>query len=346
MTMDSRTLQSLLILLVGLMPAVCLGSAASVLAADASETTGQSQPGEKGKSDEQADKKDEEEPGELFPGVKGISGKELARRIAEIERKKAQRQKQRPTAAADATSRPPEGDAGGRPAQPVVEKPPAKDRALAEESLASLNDEAKRFLKERQKRTSRIERILPKAAEIRRDANAEAKRLGNEARIQYYLRYKEGYIRETRAYHETMLFPVLVYRYIYEQATSALVFDRDNRPADLPKEALATVEREVAQLHDARRVCLIAAGELYTQVRRMDAAETIYRVLLKRHPSDKDVRKSYAAFVEVRDTPKPAGPPGIQRNTRYEVDPREESTGTDEGGGEGETTPQIPSWNR
>ena len=108
MTMDRRTLQSLLILaLVGLMPAVCPDSAASVLAADASETAGQSQTGEKDKSDEQADKKDEEDPGELFPGVKGISGKELARRIAEIERKKKQRQKQRPTTAADTTSRPP-----------------------------------------------------------------------------------------------------------------------------------------------------------------------------------------------------------------------------------------------
>ncbi|NIA21147.1 MAG: hypothetical protein GWP05_04055 [Anaerolineaceae bacterium] len=361
MVTDRRTLSFLVILLaVGMVSAIGLCGATPVLAGGAGDAAAETDPATKAdqkKSDEQAARKNEDDVGELFPGVKGISGKELARRIAEIERRKKKQQKQRPTAPGNTTprrpastgsttSRRPAGTTGDRATEPSAEKPSAQEPRQSEASLASLDEQSQKFLKNLHKRTSRLERILAKASEIRKDADSEAKKLGNEARIQYYLRYRDGYIRETRAYFRTMLFPILVYRYAYDQATSALRFDRDNRPADLPGEALATVEGQVAKLREARRVCLIAAAELYTQVRRMGAAEAIYRVLLKRYPADQEVKKSYAAFVAVRDAPKPSGPPGIQRNARYEVDPREsEGTGGGEGG-EGEAAPKILRWHR
>jgi hypothetical protein len=332
MTTTDRRLLMLLIASLVLIVAVCLPVSAQRAAPQAAKTDADADDNEDEGGESPGEVK--ESVGDLFPGVQGISGKELARRIAELERKKAEELRRRPTTAAPSpapstapspapSSAPSPAPASGagteKSRQPTAATAPAATPNKADAaSIAGISDEAREFLAELERRTLRVAKLVEKAAEIRQDASTEARSLGSEERILYYLQYRGGFIREARAYYDTMKFPIFVYRYIYEQAGDALSYDKATRPADLPKEALTLADAHVSSLEAARRTCLLASAELFTQIRQLDAAEKLYALLTKRFPKDADIKKSYDAFVVIRDTPKPDGPPGIKPNRRYE----------------------------
>ncbi|NLX58483.1 MAG: hypothetical protein GXY74_05275 [Phycisphaerae bacterium] len=321
---------SLLCLAVASMPVY--GQGAGTASSPASPQTGTDADKDKAADgDEESSDSQKEAVGDLFPGVKGISGKELARRIAELDRKKAEEQRRRPTATPSPVSSPsstpapspapapaPSTATGGEKSRQLAPAAAAAPGQIDVSRIEGLSDEAREYLKELDRKAGKVQKLVEKAAEIRQDAAAEATALGNEARILYYLQYRGGFIREARTYYDTMKFPIFVYRYIYEQAAGGLQYDRQERPADLPKEAVAAADADVAALEAARRTSLLAAAELFTQIRQLDASEQLYRLLMKRFPQDQEIKKSYDAFVVIRDTPKPDGPPGIDPKRRYE----------------------------
>jgi len=276
-------------------------------------------------------KKIDDSPGELFPGVKGISGAELARRIAESEKRKNTPKPSAPAAPTapaptpPATSVPPTPDTptpSPAPAEPASAPTPATAAAPTAPEATNptpappaqqppeLSYAARTFLKQSQERTDRIDALMQKARNYRSQAEAAAAAVGNETKIQYYLRNKpDTALTEVRDYASTLMAAVSVYRSLYEMTRDALTFAVDKRPADdLGRDGSAATDANVARLQNNRRECLVASAELFTRLRRFDAAEKIYAVLLDSYPNHADVRLSYDAMCRTRDMPEMWGP--------------------------------------
>ncbi|MBN2583434.1 MAG: hypothetical protein JXL80_10225 [Planctomycetes bacterium] len=306
---------------VGLLSALPGGSAA-VLADDQSTT-------ESDKTAKPQDEKIHDSPGELFPGVKGVSGAELAKRIAAAEKRKQNKSQPTPVTPAATTPTPatpaqqpagsgsPSAPAGNssssQPSTVAAETAPATaangstvDAAASDDQAeAKLSYTARMFLKQFDERVERIDLLLRKAREYRSDAETAAAAIGNEAKIQYYLRHEpETALTAVRNYEKTMMGPISVYRTIYEMTRDALTFAAEKRPPDdLGPEGTAATDKNVARLKEARRECLLAAAELFTKIRRFDASERIYVVLTKMYPNDAAINLSYTAMIRVRDDP-------------------------------------------
>lgn len=286
----------------------------------------------------QPTKKIDDSPGELFPGVKGISGAELARRIAESEKRKNAPKPSAPaaptTAAQDSAPTPPASSTPSTPTAPTPSpvtaepvsaptpataatptKPTAPDAASPTQTppaqqTPELSYAARLFLKQCQERTDRIDQLMQRARIYRSQTEAAAAAVGNETKIQYYLRNKpDTALTEVRDYANTLMAAISVYRSLYEMTRDALAFAVDKRPPDdLGPDGAAATDANIARLQNNRRECLLAAAELFTRLRRFDAAEKIYAVLFDSYPNHADVRLSYDAMCRTRDMPDMWGP--------------------------------------
>ena len=313
--MMMRVTKGLLFLLMGV-AALLVGPAAlsrcpwSVFAADGPQKAEPA--GDSGGKDSADDETGDDDDGGVtfFPGVRGISGKELERVIKERERRKQEEERRSRRYAPNRTERPAEPEKPSETRPPELPKPkPAP--AVAE--TEPLGGEARDFLRKLTRQTDRAEALLEKINELRSDAEADARKVGNEALIHYILQYTKRSTKETRAYQGHIKFAVAVYRYVYEQTMGGLKFARSQRPdEELPKAASAEVEGYVARLHAVRRAALLATAELYTLMRQFAPAEIIYKVLLRECPKDRAIRQSHQAMVKIKDTPKPAQPPGVR----------------------------------
>jgi len=310
-----RVTKGLLFLLMGV-AALLVGPAAlsrcpwSVFAADGPQKAEPA--GDSGGKDSADDETGDDDDGGVtfFPGVRGISGKELERVIKERERRKQEEERRSRRYAPNRTERPAEPEKPSETRPPELPKPkPAP--AVAE--TEPLGGEARDFLRKLTRQTDRAEALLEKINELRSDAEADARKVGNEALIHYILQYTKRSTKETRAYQGHIKFAIAIYQYVYEQTTAALKFAHLQRPEEeLPKAAVARIDACVARLQAVRRACLLATAELYTLIREFGPAETIYKVLLKELPKDAAIRRSYEAMVKIRETPKPAQPPGVR----------------------------------
>ena len=285
------------------------------------------------------------EPEDMFPGVRGISGEELQRRLAEYERRRQQTEPQRPKDAsrepvrkpADNTPAPapkPEQQpspsdnapdvkppAGGAVATNPAEKRPARRTPPSQPlgpqvlDIDSLPAEQRDYLLALERQVEFMETILSKAHPIRKDAEIEAAKIGYEPRIQYYLRYQRASAPQTRAYEQTLAFPLYLYRFVVDQAGQVTRAAKpDKQPAGMPELAAPHIEKLLTRSDAARREALLAGAELYTRLRQLAAAEMIYAYLLHKYPKDTEIAGSHATFVTIRNEPKPAAPP-MQRST-------------------------------
>lgn len=297
-----------------------LAWAAVAWAADGEGT----EPGDSGTS---ADQPKSSETSGLFPGVKGISGEELARRVEEYEKRHQAEEQARRTEAEKRKATPNETKTDKTvesqktvPATPTERKEPAADKA-AETPKAellcgldpnTLSQTDKDYLKKVYDNTVRVETLLIRNAVIRKEAVAEARKADNEKWILYHLRYFTGttvVAAEAVKYRDTIKFPMAIYCNLFSLTRSTTKFSQDARPKDVSKEVERAAEGLVKRLIAAGRQALVGAAELMTQVRDLKAAEEIYNALLKDFPDDRAVKRSYEAFVLVRDEPKPARKP-------------------------------------
>ena len=269
--------------------------------------------------------------GELFPGVKGVTGDELRRQVEQYE-------KQHNTSPAE-SSKPAESPPMAPPAAPG--SPPApKPAAVASGSTSAgsaLADVAGTstkptpatsaaqalvartdYLKKLSKQTAFVEAYLPKAKAIRDAARAEAnKEDGSEARNQYYLRYYGEQIHNgellapfASRYEQTMMLPATIYRYIYSTGEeSAAPVKRIVAAPETSAEDKETAGGLAKRLSVVRKEALLGAAEVYTLIRaggaHLNVAGRIYAALLKDYPSDAEVQASYEQFVKIRDNPDP-----------------------------------------
>lgn len=266
----------------------------------------------------------------FFPGVRGISGKELERIIRERERKKKEEERKRRRHGAN--RRPPAEEAKPSPRKETRNAPaksrPAGEKANPKTSPATtppevaaspetllkgvaLSSDAKGFLKKLLRQTARTEWLLEEAHGIRGDAEKDAAALGNEALVRYILQFTGRKTKLTRAYQRRLRLPLAVYATIYGQTVSAVAYARNQGPDDLPKSAVTVVEACIERLRLARASCLLATAELYTALRQLPAAETIYTALLKEFSKDRKIRRSHQEFVAVKTAEKPTTPPGV-----------------------------------
>lgn len=254
----------------------------------------------------------------FFPGVRGISGKELERIIQEREQRKAEEERKARRYAENRQTKPeekkadvPARESDKKPAETpkAAPTPPRTEPAVKENPLS---EEASEFLRKQKLSTARVEFVLAKANEIRADAEKDASAMANEALILYILQYTKRSTSETQAYQATLRLPLAVYQYVFDQTQQALAFDRKSRPADLPPQAVAVADDCLRRLKVVWTASLLASAELYTRLRQFDAAESIYAALRKEHPRDQVIDKSYKVCVAVKNVEKPTTPPGVR----------------------------------
>jgi tetratricopeptide (TPR) repeat protein len=266
--------------------------------------------------------------GELFPGVKGVSGDELKRQIEDYDRTHQSTPAESPkTAPGDNTPKtvPPPATPANPPLQPVAGTAPATPPAsatLAAMGASSLNVPPSSAspaavarppgLKKLAEQTKLVEDYLKKAKVIRDAARAEAVRDdGSEARNQYNLRYFSEQIHSGKfpapnalKYEQALLFPSTMYRYVYtlaeDQAKTAKTLAAALQAQPEQKQAAEDLAK---RLRVVRKGALLGAAEVYTLLRRLDIAEKIYNLLLKDYPDDAGLKASYEQFVAVRDNP-------------------------------------------
>jgi hypothetical protein len=274
--------------------------------------------------------------GELFPGVKGISGAELDRRIAEYEKQhkleshESAPEPVKPVVIEPAKVAPPPVSVEQKdlpPADDTVKTPPADSAKTAPsaplKTTPATTGSAVRatpgkpdFVAKLTSQTEQVERFMKKAQIIKDYCAGEAKKCGTEAWIQYYLRYYGEAINSGRImvptaveYEKAMSFPITIYRYTCEMAETSTAYAKKARPAELSPEATKTADNLVERLNVVRRQSLVGAAELYTRIRHLAVAERIYLALLKEFPDDKGIQTSHEDFVKVRNEPKPAQAP-------------------------------------
>jgi len=267
-------------------------------------------------------KSEEEDSSSFFPGVRGISGAELERIVREREARQAEEERkarryaenrqnnkdgeEKKTSGTDTTKKPVEPP---KMPAPTPAPTPVKTEVVKEPPLSK---EAAEFMKKQKLAASRVEYYLPKAADIRADADKAASANNNEELIQYILQFTKRTNEETQAYVNNLSLPVAVYQYLFDQCQQGLIRDRKSRPTDLPPTATTQADACVKLFKSGRTVCLLASAELYTRMRKLDAAEAIYAVLLKENPKDEAINKSHQAFVAVKTAEKPTTPPGVR----------------------------------
>jgi len=260
--------------------------------------------------------------GELWPGVKGISGKELERQIQEFERRMREKPASEPKPPQTTTTEPSKESPPAQLAPAPVENPmpavpetqPAVDPApepAARPVAPVLGPEAQKFIATLEERTTRVENLLKKAGEIRRECEREARNVGREEWLQFLIQFTSIRNDETRAYQQALMFPLTIYRGVYEQAGEVIRTTRLNRPGNLPDEGAAKIDACLARLKEAQRASLLATAELFTRMRNLKAAEKVYAYLLKSWPEDAAVKSSHEAFLKIRDAKKPEWLPGF-----------------------------------
>ncbi len=343
--MNSRTMQLPRLTIAFAALSLLLASTSLLRADDGSRSAGGARPA---RTAQAAEAKKAEDDGDMFPGVRGISGDEIKRRLAEYERRAQQLERQRqqrnqpsqpnqtpvaerPAPTADAGRQSPEAATEAPPADqaaesPARQKPAQRGRrpqpapepvAVVEEiDLASLSREHREYILKLQQQVTTVETMLGQIARVRTEAEAQAAGIGHEPLIHYYLRYQRNPLPQTRAYAQALFVPLYFYRYVVEQCRQAtLLADAERRPEDLSESLARHVDALAVRAELARKQSLIAAAELYTRMRQLEAAEGIYGHLRQRYAEDDAVNRSFAAFIRVRDEPKPDRPP-TQGNLR------------------------------
>ena len=321
----TRTLESWTLCLAGLLLvawcAMAAPSATPSAQAQQSTTTAPDStiPGatEEPAKEEEKDAKEESSSGaSFFPGVRGISGAELERIIQEREAKKAEEDRKarrhadnRQAKPEDKKSDAPAREAEKRPVETPKAAPTKTEPAVKE---VPLSEDAAAFLKKQKLSTARIEYVLVKAGEIRADVEKDASALADEPLILYILQYTKRSTAETLAYQAMFRLPLAIYQYDFDQVQQSLAFDRKSRPEDLPPSAVIVADDCVKRLRAARTASLLAAAELYTRLRQLNAAETIYAKLLQENPKDPAIEKSYKVCVDIKNTERPTTPPGVR----------------------------------
>jgi len=241
--------------------------------------------------------------GELFPEVKGVSGDELARQIAEYEKRKQNRGTGVPSEPAETPKNP-----------PVVS--PAKE-AVGAVAATGVKPEKESPFDVLAKKTERLEGFLEVAGNIRRDAEREATKqydgltLSREKWIQYLFQYKPCQSDvDVRQYRKDFEFPISVYRQLFElsQNTGNAV-----RTQGSWAKAGSEGEKKAAELgkrlREVRRKSLLGMGGLFTHIRDLPSAWQVYVKLRADFPEDAEVKKASEEFVKLRDTPEPTPPP-------------------------------------
>lgn len=299
--------------------AALLAMPAAIVWAQADNSTPASTTGTATKDDS---KSEEEDSSSFFPGVRGISGAELERIIREREARQAEEERKARRYADNRQNnkdgeekKPSSTTTEKKPSEPPKMPTPAPTPAPVKTEVVKeppLSKEAAEFMRKQKLAASRVEYYLPKAADIRADADKVASANDSEELIQYILQYTKRTNEETQAYVNNLSLPVAVYQYLFDQCQQGLVRDRKSRPADLTPTATAQADACVKQFKAGRTACLLASAELYTRMRKLEAAEAIFAVLLKENPKDEALNKSHQAFVAVKTAEKPTTPPGVR----------------------------------
>jgi hypothetical protein len=304
-------------------------------AADGKEAAPDNDPADKSDDDNDGDDDDGKSStktggSSFFPGVRGISGKELERIIRDRERKKKEEERKRrrhgenrrppaeePESAPrketrnDPAKSDPDREKPNAPATPAATRP---ENSVAPETLlkgVALTGDAKAYLKKLLRRTAHTEWFFEEAHGIRDDAEKDAAAVGNEVLVHYILQFTNRRTKLTRAYQRKLKLPLTVYATIYGQTVSTVAYARNQGPEDLPKPAVTVVEACIERLKFVRAGCLLATAELYTALRQLPAAEKIYTVLLKEFPKDRPIRRSHQEFLAVKMAKRPTTPPGV-----------------------------------
>jgi hypothetical protein len=268
--------------------------------------------------------------GELFPGVKGVSGEELQRQVEEYDRTHHTTPVETPQYTPPPPPPPPPPHVTPPTPKPVVvassatapasaiaalpgpstktAPPSSNTKVVARASyLAKLSDQA-----------DYVEAYLKKAKVIRDQTREEANQ-GNdsEAFNQYVLRYDgadldAGRMQAPHAvrYFKTMMLPATIYRYIYSLADTCA--DRAKKVAaadDVTPEDKTAAEAMFKRLRVVRKFALLGSAEVFCLIRHMEAAGHNYDQLLREYPGDAEIKASYDHYVSILNQPRPIHPP-------------------------------------